>query len=65
MTLSRTTRVVLLAALLLGLAVVYIPLLVVVVNSFNVDATFAWPPDELTTEWWRKAVDNTGARDAI
>jgi putative spermidine/putrescine transport system permease protein len=64
-TLSRSMRIALLVAMLLGLAVVYIPLLVVVVNSFNVDATFAWPPDELTTEWWRKAVDNTGARDAI
>jgi len=65
LTLSRPTRVVLLLALIVGLAVVYIPLLVVVVNSFNVDATFAWPPDHLTTEWWSKAIDNTGARDAI
>lgn len=65
MTLSRPARLALLVAVLLGLAVIYIPLLVVVVNSFNVDATFAWPPDHLTLEWWRRAVDNSGARDAI
>jgi putative spermidine/putrescine transport system permease protein len=65
MILSRATRLALLGALLLGLAVIYIPLTVVVINSFNVDTTFAWPPQELTTEWWRKAVDNTGARSAV
>jgi putative spermidine/putrescine transport system permease protein len=65
MTLSRTTRLALLGALLLGLAVIYVPLAVVVVNSFNADTTFAWPPDQLTTEWWRRAVDNTGARSAV
>src|SRR5262245_26835148 len=65
MTMSRPARLALLAALLVGLAVIYIPLLVVLINSFNADATFAWPPDELTTKWWHLAIDNTGARSAI
>ncbi len=65
MTLSRPARLALLGALLVGLAVIYIPLLVVLINSFNKDTTFAWPPDELTTQWWDSAVDNPGARSAI
>jgi len=27
-----------------GLAVIYIPLLVVLLNSFNADTAFGWPP---------------------
>jgi putative spermidine/putrescine transport system permease protein len=65
MTLSRPARLALLAALLLGLAVIYIPLLVVLINSFNKDTTFAWPPDELTMHWWDSAIGNGGARSAI
>ena len=29
------------------LVFVYVPLVVVVINSFNADATFSWPPQEL------------------
>lgn len=65
MTLSRRARLVLTAALALGLAFLYVPLAVVVVNSFNVERTFGWPPAGFTTEWWAKALDNQGARDAL
>jgi putative spermidine/putrescine transport system permease protein len=65
MTMSRPARLALLGALLLGLAVIYVPLLVVLINSFNKDTTFAWPPDELTMHWWNSAIDNGGARSAI
>ena len=37
------------------LAVIYVPLLLVLVNSFNVNKTFAWPPRDFTLEWWRRA----------
>ena len=49
----------------LGLAVIYVPLLVVVVNSFNADRTFGWPPPGFTTEWWHRAIGNQGATDAL
>jgi putative spermidine/putrescine transport system permease protein len=49
----------------LGLAVIYVPLLVVLVNSFNTSRTFGWPPQGLTTHWWRDTLDNAGARDAL
>jgi putative spermidine/putrescine transport system permease protein len=56
---------VLAAAMALGLAVIYVPLLVVLVSSFNVDKTFGWPPSGFTTEWWSRAWDNAGARAAL
>ena len=65
MRLSRTTRVVLLAALVLGLVVIWFPLLLVLLNSFNADTTFGWPPSALTFEWWARVVTNKGALNAL
>ena len=65
MTFSRTARRVLLAALVLGLAVVYFPLLVVFLNSFNADPTVGWPPAGFTLEWWSRAGANDGALAAL
>jgi putative spermidine/putrescine transport system permease protein len=58
-------RVVLLAFTLLALVVIYVPLLLVVVNSFNADKTFGWPPSGFTTEWWQAAWHSAGARSAL
>jgi putative spermidine/putrescine transport system permease protein len=52
-------------AMILGLAVIYVPLLIVLVNSFNADRTFSWPPASLTTEWWARAWESQGARAAL
>ena len=65
MTISRFTRYALMALMGVGLAFIYIPLTVVVVNSFNVSRTFSWPPKDFTTQWWAKAIENTGVREAI
>ncbi len=46
----------------LGLAVIYVPLGIVLLNSFNADRTFAWPPPGLTTQWWGRAWESEGAR---
>jgi len=64
-TLSRTARWLLRLAMGVGLAVIYVPLAVVLLNSFNADRTFGWPPPSLTTQWWSKAWDNAGAREAL
>ena len=53
------------AAMVLGLAVIYVPLAIVLINSFNADRTFGWPPASLTTEWWARAWQNDGARNAL
>jgi putative spermidine/putrescine transport system permease protein len=65
MTLSRPARWLLGVAMALGLAFVYVPLLVVVLNSFNASQTFAWPPTGVTTRWWGTAWGNEGVRNAI
>jgi putative spermidine/putrescine transport system permease protein len=64
-TLSRGARWLLRAAMALGLAVIYLPLSIVLVNSFNADRTFAWPPPNWTTQWWARAWENEGARAAL
>jgi putative spermidine/putrescine transport system permease protein len=65
MVLSRTARWVLAGVFGLVMVFIYVPLAVVVVNSFNTSPTFQWPPPGLTTEWWLKAVDNPGVRSAL
>ncbi len=47
------------------LAFVYVPLIVVVINSLNADPTFAWPPSGLTTRWWKAAGSNAGMLSAL
>jgi putative spermidine/putrescine transport system permease protein len=64
-TISRGARWALRVAMALGLAFVYLPLAFVLVNSFNADRTFAWPPPRWTTQWWVGAWDNAGAREAL
>jgi putative spermidine/putrescine transport system permease protein len=63
--LSRGARWALRAAMALGLGFIYVPLAIVLVNSFNADRTFAWPPPRWTTQWWAAAWHNTGVRDAL
>lgn len=65
MTISQSARKVLAVFLGVGLSFIYIPLIVVVINSFNSSRTFSWPPSELTTKWWVLAADNSGVRDAL
>jgi putative spermidine/putrescine transport system permease protein len=62
---SRPTRALLLAFTGLALVVIYTPLALVVVNSFNANRTFAWPPQDLTLRWWEAALASQGARDAV
>lgn len=65
MTLSRTSKVVLTVLALIGFAFIYIPLGVVLVNSFSVDKSLSWPPSGFTTQWWSAAASNEGVREAL
>ena len=65
MNLSRPARIVLAAVMALGLAVIYVPLLLVLVNSVNTSRTFGWPPSGFTLQWWQDALQNGGVRDAV
>lgn len=65
MTLSRGIRITLVVFTLLTLVIVYAPLALVVLNSFNTSKSFAWPPPDLTFRWWEAAAASQGARDAL
>lgn len=65
MRLSRTSRIVLGAVTGIVLAVIYLPLIVVLINSFSTSKSLTWPPPGLTLAWWGKAFQSAGALDAI
>ena len=65
MTLSPLLRRILAISTGLALLFVYAPLALVVLNSFNVSQSFAWPPAGYTTQWWKAAFESPGARDAV
>ena len=65
MTLSRGTKVVLTFFALIGFAFIYVPLGVILINSFSVDKSLAGRRAGFTTEWWGKAIENEGVREAL
>ena len=65
MYLSRGTRIALRIVTGVILAVAYVPLIVVMVNSFNADRTFGWPPSGFTLTWWSRAAHNAGVLAAL
>ena len=48
-----------------GLAFLYVPLALVVINAFNRSRTFAFPPTGLTLKWWHAAANSNGAISAL
>jgi len=65
MRLTKSARVILGIATTLVLVIVYVPLLVVLINSFNSSRTMSWPPRSWTLEWWGKAFRSAGALEAV
>jgi putative spermidine/putrescine transport system permease protein len=65
MRLSRPARGLLAAITAVVLALIYLPLLVVFVNSFSTSQNLTWPPPGFTLEWWAKAFQSDGAFDAV
>lgn len=49
----------------LTLTFVYVPLVLVTLNSFSTDRSFAWPPPGFTTKWWSAAAHTAGVFDAL
>ena len=49
----------------LTLAFIYLPLIIVGLYAFNSSRVQAWPIDGLTLQWFERAIDNTGARNAL
>ena len=65
MTLSRGTKIVLSILAFIAFSFIYIPLGVILINSFSADKGLGWPPSGFTTEWWGKAAQNEGVREAL
>ena len=65
MRLSRRSALSLRIAVAIGLAFIYIPLIVIFIYAFNGGATQKWPPTSLTTHWFSVAVNDSGAQQAL
>src|SRR4249919_3705281 len=65
MRLSKGSRVLLRIAVGLGMAFIYIPLIVIVLYAFNSSKVLAWPPPGWTTHWFSQAFNNEAAREAF
>jgi putative spermidine/putrescine transport system permease protein len=63
--LSRRSALLLRLAVGIALAFIYIPLIVIAIYAFNASNIVQWPPPGLTLDWFPKAVESQGARDAL
>ncbi|UWF78329.1 MULTISPECIES: ABC transporter permease [Microbacterium] len=62
---SRTAKVMLGVVVALILAFLYVPLLLVVLNSFNAARIASWPVADFSLEWWGRAFTSRPVRDAL
>ena len=65
MRLSRRSTVILRLGVGVGMAFIYIPLLVLALYAFNASNILKWPPPGLTLDWFPKAIENEFAREAF
>jgi len=65
MQLSRGTRIALRIATMVTLAFIYIPIVLIVLYSFNAGRVATWPIQGLTLEWYQKAFADEGIRQAM
>ncbi|MBN7792868.1 ABC transporter permease [Microbacterium esteraromaticum] len=63
--LSRSSKIVLGVVVAIILAFLYIPLMLVVLNSFNSARIASWPVSGFSLEWWVKAFTSRPVRDAL
>jgi putative spermidine/putrescine transport system permease protein len=63
--LSGSSRWMLRLGTAVTLLFLYVPLIVVALYAFNSTRVQKWPPAGLTLDWFSKAFDNQGVRDAL
>jgi putative spermidine/putrescine transport system permease protein len=63
--LSRQSALILRLAVAVGLAFIYVPLIVIAIYAFNSSAILEWPPPGFTLEWFEKALENEAVREAF
>jgi putative spermidine/putrescine transport system permease protein len=65
MRLSRRSTVLLRVAIGVGLAFIYVPLIVIGIYAFNASNILEWPPPGLTLDWFPKAIENPSVHTAL
>jgi putative spermidine/putrescine transport system permease protein len=65
MRLSKRSALLLRLGVGVGLAFIYIPLIVLAIYAFNSSNILEWPPPGLTLDWFPKAIENEFAREAF
>jgi putative spermidine/putrescine transport system permease protein len=65
MRLSRKAQALLRLVVGLGMAFIYIPLIVIGIYAFNSSKILKWPPPGLTLDWFSKAFESESARESL
>jgi putative spermidine/putrescine transport system permease protein len=65
MRLSKRANMGLRAMVGIGLAFIYVPLLVIAIYAFNSSKILKWPPPGLTLDWFAKAWENESVKEAF
>jgi putative spermidine/putrescine transport system permease protein len=65
MRINRTAAIILGSISSFVIAVVYLPLFIVLINSFNKSMNMDWPPPGFTITWWEKAFGSGGLIAAL
>jgi putative spermidine/putrescine transport system permease protein len=65
MRLSRKAEALLRVVVGLGMAFIYIPLIVIGIYAFNSSKILKWPPPGLTLDWFQKAFESESARESL
>jgi putative spermidine/putrescine transport system permease protein len=63
--LSRRSALSLRIAVAIGLAFIYIPLVVIFIYAFNASNILEWPPPGLTLDWFPKAIEDESVHEAL
>jgi putative spermidine/putrescine transport system permease protein len=62
---SRSSRWLLRLATIAVLGFIYLPLVVIAIYAFNSSTNQAWPIPGLSLQWFERALEQTGVRDAL
>jgi putative spermidine/putrescine transport system permease protein len=63
--LSRRSALLLRLAVAVGLAFIYVPLIVIFIYAFNASNILEWPPPGLTLDWFPKAIEDESVHEAL
>jgi putative spermidine/putrescine transport system permease protein len=63
--LSKRSALLLRLAVAVGLAFIYIPLIVIFIYAFNASNILEWPPPGLTLDWFPKAIESESVHEAL